>query len=307
MSSALFRATLPQDERLAECSVLACLGYVYAHLRCDSFGRLKGSSGWWAMHVLPGRGSVSEVSSALGELVACGVLRRYEVDGEPFVVIVDWFKTQSFQELYMMRAQYPNPDTGEVEQTMPWRDARDHFGLRRRKERPTVIPQQVTVRNEAPSSVTVRREELTVNRGATITTVTTEDSSTSRAREIDWLSEPDRVVAYMGQKISEVRKYANASRPATVQRVTDLVARMRTEAPDDQAICDLVDNWFDFHSADTDAKYGKGDPVASMRQQLGFARPRWAAAVARANRGAASRQVRRDESMADELSRITSQ
>lgn len=337
MNSAVIKFTLRTDDRLADASALACLMYTWAHTACDDYGRLKATPGWWAMNVVPGRASVCEVENGLADLIRAGVLAPYEVAGERFVRIVDWFQTQSFQELHMMRALYPNPDTGERETSMLWKFARDHFGLRKRapkgskgpndpKPKPngiTVKSADLTVSENGSADLTVKLGDLTVKSEALYTTL---DSSNTDAGAPEppttpepepliayWEASDDPLVPFIGERIASIAKYAKATRPANLERVTALVARLREIAPHDDAIRDMITNWHEFHDADKKAKYGSGDPVASIRQQIAHYEPRWVvqksklARVAQTQAQIDARPARppRDETMSDELARIT--
>jgi hypothetical protein len=330
MNSAVIKAAMRIDDRLADASALACLMYTWAHTACDDYGRLKATPGWWAMNVVPGRASVADVEIALASLVRCGVLESYEIDDERFVRIRDWFDTQSFQELHMMRAIYPNPESGEREPSMLWKFARDRYGLRKRApKRPktpefkpngiTVKPADLTVNENGPASVTVKPADLTVKGPALYTTY---DSSNTDPRDDEpskepvpdyWENATDELVPFIGRAIASIPKYNRASRPATLDRVTGLIARLREIAPHDDAIRDMVTNWQEFHAADKKAKYGSGDPVASIRQQIGHYEPRWTVtksklarvAVTQSQIDARGNQPRRNESAIDELARIT--
>jgi hypothetical protein len=262
------------------------------------------------MNVVPGRGSVTEVEHALKELVDAGVVIKYVVGDETFMRLTDWFETQSFQELHMMRAKYPNPETGECERTMLFKFAKDEYGLRKRAARnPKTKPEKVIIKTDDfmiktddYNKVIIKTDDLSVKSPATITT-TYSNSSTGESPEPYWTNCDDPTIRFMAEKIASVTKYAGASRPATLERVMDLISRMREIAPDDGAIIDLVTNWHDFHSADTKGKYGKSDPISSMRAQIAYYQPKWSVVAKRSTRQ--STRVNRSESMTDELDRIT--
>lgn len=118
-----------------------------------------------------------------------------------------------------------------------------------------------------------------------------------------WEGCTDPIVVYIAEAFHGVTKYAHASRPPTLKRVTDLVARIRQEAPDDQAIIDMVDGWKDFHEADEVGKYGRNDPVASLRERIAFLRPKWAVVKKRA-RGSSNTRTK-SESLQDEVTRLS--
>lgn len=325
MHSAIIKRSLLINERLAGVSVLGCLMYTWAHCMCDDYGRLSATPGWWAMRVVPGRGALCDVEAALGELVQCGALIAYSVGDGRFVRIADWFETQSWQELHMMRAECPNPETGELEQSMLWKYARDHFGLRKRApkrqkrtehepEKITVKNEEITVRLEETEPVTVKNEPVTVKDAALYSIY---DNSSNAGETGDepvgnyWDGCDDLLVVHIAETFASVPKYANASRPPTLARVTELVHRLREIAPHDEAIRDMVKNWHEFHEADKKAKYGKSDPVASMRGQIGHYEPKWTVQRSKLKRIAETETSinhnRRGarETMADELARIT--
>lgn len=118
-----------------------------------------------------------------------------------------------------------------------------------------------------------------------------------------WDGDPDPMVAYVAEAFAQVPKYAEASRPPTPDRVRTLVARIREDAPDEGAIRDMVDNWRDFHAADTKARYGKQDPVASLREQIAIRRPKWVVAKKRAEAWAGT-TPKRKETMRETYERL---
>ncbi len=122
-----------------------------------------------------------------------------------------------------------------------------------------------------------------------------------------WEGADDELVAVIGRAIASVAKYDRATRPATLERVTELLIRLRAIAPHDDAIRDLVVNWQEFHAADKAGRYGRADPVASMRNQIGHFEPRWAVQKSKLARTAQTnaRHPPKYETMAEEIARIT--
>jgi hypothetical protein len=344
MKSAVIKAALRTDERLAGVSALACLMHVYAHTACDDYGRLKGNPSWWAMNVVPGRAKVAECATALKELIGCGVVAEYTVGGVEYLMLGDWFETQTFQNNFILRAVYPNHHTGEVEPPAYWNAVRDAQGMRKRGERLNLKSHDVKLRNHDSDEINLETDDLNLGQpGVKLIQVvvveeevyketntnpvsTTTTDINLKSDEINLTLEPlipyweghaDPMVEFMGKIIASVPKYANASRPATLTRVEEIIERIRTEAPDDQAIKDMLTDWCDFNQADTSGKFGKQDPIASIRQQIGFRRPRWAVMRKRMDesnqtglRGvqvARTSNHTRGESAVDELARITGQ
>lgn len=341
MKSAVIKAALRTDERLASVSALACLMHVYAHTACDDYGRLKGNPSWWAMNVVPGRATVAECASALKELISCEIVIEYKVNGVEYLALCDWFETQTFQNNFVLRAVYPNQHTSEVEPPAYWNAVRDAQGMRKRGERLKLKSDDLKLRNQDSDEINLSEGDLklsdpdfklnqvvVVEERVYITNNTTVSTTTTPANlKIDeinlnlepmipyWEGHADPLVEFLGKIIASVSKYEGASRPPTLARVEEILERIRIEAPDDQAIKDMLTDWCDFHQADTAGKFGKQDPIASIRQQIGFRRPRWAIMRKRMDEGnqTALRHAQpgrngvyaRSESSDNELARIT--
>lgn len=272
-----------RKDALVEVSVLACLLHAYGLTACDDYGRISASARYWMMNVCPNRASLAEIAAALDELVASGALVKYGDAGDPSLLYPDWFETQTFQNNFVLRALRPNPETGECEPPVKWSDIREAMNLRRRAPRANLTEEEEQAKAE---NVKLSKRKDNVNQVVSSKSNKKEKNTDTTTTDLNltgvepllpyWEGCGDPLVVYVAEAISKIGKYANASRPPTIARLEDLVGKARELAPDDKAVQFMVDNWKEFHLADVKAKYGKQDPVASLREQIGYYRPRWA-------------------------------
>lgn len=133
MNSAIINVNASRSEQLLMLSDQAMLLFMLCWPHCDDYGRIKASPGHWALTVCPGRYSAKEVQGYLQELADArdekgdALLTPYTVGNERFFYVTKWFKHQSFNAKYTMRARCPHPVTETVEPNVTARVVYDFF------------------------------------------------------------------------------------------------------------------------------------------------------------------------------------
>lgn len=93
----------------------------------------------------------------------------------------------------------------------------------------------------------------------------------------EWEGDDDWLVRALGEAIAAVPKYQGCSRAPTLGALRGLAGLLREAgAPSDDDLLYFIAEWREFHKIDVHGRYGKADPVASLRNNIDRYRPRWA-------------------------------
>jgi hypothetical protein len=136
MNTAIINSKISRSEQFLDLSNDAALLFILALPHCDDYGRIKASPKHWALTVCPGRFTIHQLPALLSEILAVEdqkgerLMVPYEVGGEQFYYMQNWFRFQGFRSNYTARAMFPHPVLGIVEPGILGGPSKAHFGDR---------------------------------------------------------------------------------------------------------------------------------------------------------------------------------
>ena len=89
-----------------------------------------------------------------------------------------------------------------------------------------------------------------------------------------WDGHEDQLLVLICEAVASVEKYRECN-PFGMDRVKELADDIEASAPTFADSKAFLKDWRDFHKADVKAKYGKSDPIRSIRNRLAYFIPRW--------------------------------
>lgn len=110
--------------------------------------------------------------------------------------------------------------------------------------------------------------------------------------------------------ILQVPKYDRCKIPPTRTRVVDLAGRLMAAAPTTELIVDMLKAWVAYHAADSKSRFGKDDPLSSIRNNIAHYEPKWASLKHRASSSGTglvrpdTPKARKQETIAEKLARV---
>ncbi len=118
MPTRIVRGEFNESRSMNEVSVLAELTFVKLILACDDFGRLDGRASVLKARLFPAREiSAGKVLAAVAELAAEGCVRLYEVDGSPYLELVNWEKHRGKGRRAPV-SKYPDPEARDATESI---------------------------------------------------------------------------------------------------------------------------------------------------------------------------------------------
>lgn len=121
MNTAIIHSKISHSEQFLQLGNEAALLFMLSWAHCDDYGRINASPGHWVLKVCPGRFVIKQVAELLQEIEAVRdrkgepLIKAYELNGERFFYVTNWFRYQGFRHDYVVKATCPHPLLGVVE------------------------------------------------------------------------------------------------------------------------------------------------------------------------------------------------
>jgi Holliday junction resolvase RusA-like endonuclease len=134
INSAIISSKLSVSTQFLKLGNDAALLFLMGLPHCDDYGRISADPGHWVLKVCPGRFLVRQIAALLSEIESATdakgepLITPYEVDGECFYFVVNWFKYQNFRHDYIVRASCPHPVMGITEPAVQAKTLSRSFG-----------------------------------------------------------------------------------------------------------------------------------------------------------------------------------